>query len=76
MTYRISESIAPRAAVFGIGSDARDAAHAHDIILNIYLHPVYYDHGCELFFVKPAENIGFLKNGAFGGFYLTCSQPV
>lgn len=54
--------------VFRISSDSGDAAHRHNVILNVDLHGINNDHGCQLFFIKPTEYISVLENRTFGIF--------
>lgn len=54
------------ACILGISSNAGDSAHIHDLIMNIHLHGIDYDHGRQLFPVKPSKHIGFFQNGPFG----------
>ena len=54
------------ARVFRVGGDAGDAAHFHDIVVDVHLHGIDHDHGRQPVLVKPSENIGLLQHGALG----------
>ena len=56
--------------VFRISSDSGDAAHRHNVILNVDLHGINDDHGCQLFFIEPTKYISVLENRTFGIFDL------
>ena len=58
----------PPARVFWIGSDAGDAAHVHDFIVDIDFHRIDDNHGCQFVLIKPAKYIGFFQNRTFGVF--------
>ena len=54
------------ARIFRVGGDAGDAAHLHDIVVDVHLHGIDHDHGRQPVLVKPSENIGLLQHGALG----------
>lgn len=58
----------PFSRIFGVGGNTCNAAHIHDVVVNIYLHGINDDHGSQLFLVKPSEHIGLFQNGTFGVF--------
>ena len=59
----------PLARIFRISGNTCDSAHIHNVVMDIYLHGINYDHGSQFFPVKPSQDVSRFQDGAFGIFY-------